>query len=209
MLHVSERKKLYAFLARLFSYPDQELAAVLQGDKAAEIARLLPDAPAPPALGSSTVELEVAYTDLFINRLGGAPAPPYGSVYLEGDQRLMGQTSRLVAEAYRAEGLSLEGSGEPPDFLPTELEFLYYLVEQEEQALGRRDLAAARTAVEKQASFYRTLLHPWMPAFCDRLEADEQTHSLYRWGAGLLRAFCRQEQEWLAKVVCIGRERRI
>jgi putative dimethyl sulfoxide reductase chaperone len=81
------------------------------------------------------------------------------------------------------------------------LEFLYYLVEQEEQSLGRRDLAAARTAVGKQASFCCTLLHPWIPAFCDRLEADEQTHHLYQWAAGLLRGFCRQEHEWLARVV--------
>jgi TorA maturation chaperone TorD len=110
----------------------------------------------------------------------------------------MGQTTLHVAEAYRSEGLSLEGSGEPPDFLPTELEFLYYLVEQEEQALVRRS-GPARTAVEHQASFCRTLLHPWMPAFCDRLDTDGQAHPLYRWAAGLLRIFCRQEQEWLEK----------
>jgi TorA maturation chaperone TorD len=201
MLHVSERKQLYAFFARIFSYPDQELTAKLRQSEAAEAGRLLPAAPAPPAIDASTVELEVAYTDLFINRLGGAPAPPYGSVYLERDERLMGQSTLHVAEAYRSEGLSLEGSGEPPDFLPTELEFLYYLVEQEEQALGRRDLAAARTAVERQATFCRTLLHPWMPAFCDRIEADSQAHPLYRWAAGLLREFCRQEREWLERVV--------
>jgi len=199
MLHVSERKRLYAFLARLFSYPDRDLATALQQGEAAEMVRLIPAAPASPAISTSTIELETAYTDLFINRLGGAPAPPYGSVYLERDERLMGQTTLHVAEAYRSEGLSLEGSGEPPDFLPTELEFLYYLVEQEEQALGRRDLAAARRAVEHQASFCRTLLHPWIPSFGDRLEADDQTHPLYRWGAGLLRTFCRQEQEWLEK----------
>jgi TorA maturation chaperone TorD len=200
MLHVSERKQLYAFFVRLFSYPDQELTDSLQQGEAAEIGGLLPAAPAPPAIDTSTVELEVAYTDLFINRLGGAPAPPYGSVYLEQDECLMGPSTLQVAEAYRSEGLSLEGSGEPPDFLPTELEFLYYLVEQEEEALSRRDLATARTAVEHQASFCRTLLHPWMPAFCGRLEADGHAHPLYRWAAGLLRTFCRQEQEWLEKV---------
>jgi TorA maturation chaperone TorD len=201
VLHVSERKQLYAFLARLFSYPDRELTATLQDGEAAEVGSLLLTTPAPPAALSSTIELETAYTELFINRLGGAPAPPYGSVYLERDERLMGQSTLHVAEAYRSEGLSLEGSCEPPDFLPTELEFLYYLVEQEEQALSRRDLAAARTAVERQAIFSRTLLHPWMPTFCDRIEADEQTHPLYRWATGLLREFCRVEDEWLARVV--------
>jgi TorA maturation chaperone TorD len=199
MLHVSERKRLYAFLARIFSYPDRELAAALQQGEAAAVGRLLPTVPAPPASDASTVELETAYTDLFINRLGGAPAPPYGSVFLERDERLMGQSTLQVAEAYRAEGLSLEGSGEPPDFLPTELEFLYYLVEQEEQALGRKDAAAARALLGRQASFCRTLLHPWMPAFCGRIEADEQTQPFYRWAAGLLREFCRRELEWLER----------
>jgi putative dimethyl sulfoxide reductase chaperone len=201
MLHVSERKRLYAFLARLFSYPDQELTDALRLGEAAAVGSLLLTTPALPATLSSAMELETAYTALFINRLGGATAPPYGSVYLEQAQCLMGQTTRQVAEAYRADGLSLEGSGELPDFLPTELEFLYYLVEQEEQSLVRRDLVAARTSVGKQASFCSTLLHPWIPAFCDRLEADEQTHPLYQWAAGLLREFCRQEHEWLARVV--------
>lgn len=199
MLHVSERKRLYAFLARLFSYPDEELAATLAGGEAVAIIKILPAMSAPSTTGSP-IELEVAYTALFINRLGGALAPPYGSVYLEGDQHLMGQTTQQVAEAYRATGLALEGSGEPPDFLPTELEFLYYLVELEEQALGRRDLTASRAALKRQASFFLTLFHPWVPAFCDRLEADEQTDPLYRWAAGLLREFCRREEEWLAKV---------
>jgi putative dimethyl sulfoxide reductase chaperone len=67
--------------------------------------------------------------------------------------------------------------------------------------LSRRDLAAARMAVEHQATFCRTLLHPWVPAYCDRLEADGQSHPLYRWAAGLLREFCRQEREWLERVV--------
>ena len=201
MLHVSERKRLYAFLARLFSYPDRKLTEALRLGEAAEVGSLLLTTPAPPAALSSAMDLETAYTALFINRLGGAAAPPYGSVYLDGDERLMGATTRQVAEAYRAEGLSLEGSGEPADFLPTELEFLYYLVEQEEQALGRCDSAAARHSLAKQSSFCQLFLHPWVTVFCDRIEADGQAHPLYLWAAGLLREFCRQEREWLTRVV--------
>lgn len=199
MLHVSERKQLYAFLTRLFSYPDQELAEALKRGEALDAARLVPDTPSPPG-GFTVRELEVAYTSLFLNRLGGAPAPPFGSVYLEAEGRLMGQTTLHVAEAYRAEGLTLEGSGEPPDHLPTELEFLYYLVAQEEEALSRRDLTAARSAVERQAAFSRGLLHSWVPAFCRRVEEDEQAHPLYRWGTQLLAGFCLQEAAWLDKL---------
>lgn len=199
MLHVSERKRLYSFIARLFSYPDAELLAALQDDDAALAARVLGEPP--PDSGKVTVrDLEVAYTDLFINRLGGAPAPPYGSVYLEEGGQLMGQTSLHAGEAYRAEGLSLGGSGEPPDFLSTELEFLYYLVTKEEDALGRKDIAAAREALRRQADFCRALLHPWIPLFCRKLAEDEEGHPFYLWGGRLLEEFCRLENDWLERL---------
>jgi TorA maturation chaperone TorD len=200
MLHVGERKDMYAFLHRLFSYPDRELVAVLAGGGAAKAAARVPGAGAPIPGSAELRELEVAYTELFLNRLGGVAAPPYGSVYLEPEALLMGETTQRVAAAYRAEGLSLEGSGEPADFLPNELEFLYYLVGEEEAALARPDLSAARTAVGRQRDFARTFLYSWVPTFCQRIEEDPAAHPLYHWGAGLLAAFCRQEEEWLAKM---------
>lgn len=194
-LHVNERKKLYALLARLFAYPDRQLPEQWE-QEAAVAAALMPQSPSPPALR----EMEIAYTQLFINRLGGAPALPYGSVYLEQDGQLMGASTRRVGQAYRSEGLALEGNGEPPDYLPTELEFLYFLVEQEEQALGRGDVAAARLAGERQAAFCRTNLHPWVDEFCRRIAADAEAHPFYRWGGELLETFCREEKAWLERM---------
>jgi TorA maturation chaperone TorD len=199
MLHVRERKRLYAFFARLFSYPDRALAEALAAGEGADAARLLRGKPAPDGPFPAE-ELEVAFTGLFLNRLGGAPAPPYGSVYLEPEGRLMGATTRKVNAAYHADGLAVEGSAEPPDYLATELEYLYYLVEQEETAIAARNLAAARAAVGRQREFCKTLLHPWVPVFCRRIEEDEQAHPLYRWGAQQLAAFCRMEGGWLEKV---------
>jgi TorA maturation chaperone TorD len=200
MMHVGERRSMYAFLARLFSYPDRELIAALAGGEGEEAAASLPGAGAPPPLPGALRDLEVAYTGLFLNRLGGVPAPPYGSVYLESEASLLGATTRQVAAAYRAQGLSLEGSGEPADFLPTELEFLYYLVGEEEAALTRADVPAARAFTARQRDFCRTFLHPWVPLFCRRIGEDPEAHPLYRWGASLLAEFCRREGEWLAKV---------
>lgn len=202
MLHVSERKELYAMLSTLFGYPDEELLAALDRGEAARAAGRLADEPEPPTVGGPERlhELQAAFTDLFINRLGGAPAPPYGSVYLEPDARLMGTSSLSVAEAYRGEGLSLENSVEPPDCLATEMEFLYYLVGQEEEALQGGQLEAARTAVRKQADFCRALLHPWVPEFCRRIAEDQAAHPFYRWASGLLERFCRSEGEWLERV---------
>ncbi len=52
--------------------------------------RLVPPISEPPAAGELRT-LEVAYTDLFISRLGGAPALPYGSVYLEAESACWGR----------------------------------------------------------------------------------------------------------------------
>ncbi len=199
MLHISERKRLYTFLALLFNYPDQELIAFLNTEEGRTTPALLPEAPPCPPGPFALRELEVAYTGLFLNRLGGAPAPLYGSVYLEAEKPLMRETSRQVAAAYRGEGMSLEGNSEPPDHLATELEFLYYLVEQEETAMARREPPAARAARSSQRDFCRRYLHPWIPEFRRRIEDDADAHPLYLWGARLLDDFCRLERELLEK----------
>jgi TorA maturation chaperone TorD len=201
MLHVSERKLLYRFLARLFSYPDQELLDTLARGEADEMARLV-GVESPPSLDAADPlqDLEVGFTEQFINRLGGIPAPPYGSVYLEQDGILMGQSSLRALEAYRAEDLSLEGGGEPPDYLATELEFLFYLVSQEEEALSRRDVEGARDKTVNQRAFVSELLHPWVSVFCSRVENDQHSHSLYLWGGRLLEKFCTMEKDWLGRL---------
>ncbi|WP_432822819.1 TorD/DmsD family molecular chaperone [Trichloromonas sp.] len=201
MLHVSERKLLYRFLAQLFAYPDPQLIDALARGDAEEAARLT-GIEAPPALLEDDVllDLETGFTSQFINRMGGVPAPPYGSLYLEQDGILMGQSSLKVLEAYRAEDLALEGGGEPPDYLATELEFLYYLVGQEEEALARRDVEGARDKTVKQRAFVSELLGPWVPVFCGRVETDERAHPLYLWGCRLLERFCAMEQDWLERL---------
>lgn len=202
MLHVAERKRFYHFFAALFAYPDPELLALLVGETPSALAKALRELDSPPTLAKENLltELQIAFTGLFINRLGGAPAPPYGSVYLEDDGRLLGPSSRQVGELYREAGLALDGSVEPPDYLATELEYLYFLVDQELQAFGNRDLAAAKAATSRQAAFARQYLHPWVGEFCHRLQADSAVHPLYLWGAKALQRFCAVEAAWLAKL---------
>lgn len=202
MLHVSERKQLYAFFATLFSYPEGELSAALDRGEGRRAAGLFPGNPQPPEVSGENreKELQAAFTELFVNRLGGAPAHPYGSVYLESGERLMGVSTQSVAAAYAGEGLSVDGSAEPADYLPTELEFLYFLVGCEEEALGRSDVEGARAAAHKQADFCRALLHPWVPEFCRRIQEDRDAHPFYVWGAGLFEQFCESERNWLERL---------
>jgi len=198
MLNVNQRKKLYAQLSDLFIYPTSELLPSVAEWDAEEIQRLFPDCPPlPPVEGNLLSDLEGAYTDLFINRLGGVPAPPYGSVYLEREPRLMGTTTQQVLAAYQKAGLALEDSPEPPDYLPTELEFLYFLIDQEEQALKKGNIQAAREALSRQRAFFQEFFFPWVPTFCENILRESNTHPLYRWGASLLQEFTAMEKKWL------------
>jgi len=194
MLENNQRQDLYRFFARIFTYPDAALFETLNEELKAAAGSLGLDVPGlDPGL---TLEgLCTAYTDLFISRYGGVPAPPYGSVYLEEDQQLMGQTTQYVLQAYEGEGLNHEQGGEPPDFIATEMEFLYFLVGQEIAAEEVEDREAVLAARQKQIDFCHTLLQPWIRPFSQRLLEAEDAEPLYHWAASGLLAFCRHEED--------------
>ena len=194
MLENHQRQDLYRHFARIFSYPDHALIEDLS-DELETVANLLSvESPELSPLPDLT-ELQVGYTELFISRLGGVPAPPYGSVYLEKEGQLMGQTTLCVLRAYEGEGLNHEVGGEPADFIATEMEFLYFLVGQEIESLSRDGLEAAHAARQKQIDFCHTLLQPWIKQFCQRVLQTENASELYRWSAEMLLEFCRHEEE--------------
>jgi len=196
-MNVQQRKRSYRFLASAFSYPTPELVQTLPAEMA-EIASRLGIDGADGEAAAAPQALEEAYTRLFIARLGGVPAPPYGSVYLD-DGTLMGPSTQQVLACYEAAGLAFEATGEPPDFLATELEFLYYLVGQEEQALARRDLAAAKTQTRRQREFLERWLQSWLEPFAARVAADGEA-GLYGRLVELLVRFVEREVDWLKRL---------
>jgi len=200
MLNIEDRKALYALFAQLFSYPDQPLVETLTAPETHALLSLLGAAKGLPSKPEPSLarELQVAYTSLFVNRIGGVPAPPYGSVYLEAEGRLMGETTMQVATWYKRFGLSHDGA-EPADFLPTEMEFLYFLVEREEAALSRGDAEAARDASQDQARFAEKLFFPWVTTFCRKVTSEAGTHQVYLQITEFLERFCMDEQEKLQK----------
>lgn len=196
-MNTAERKTCYQILAALFSYPEQTLLDSLPAFLDQLSSLLEVSIPAELNQPVDLTDLEVAYTGLFINRLGGAPAPPYGSIYLENTAQLMGASCLRVAESYRNEGLNLDGSAEPADFLPTELEFLYYLVAEQQVAIEADD-GSVSDWPQKQANFSAELLHPWLAVFCQRIFEADGGHPLYSWAAEALKTFAAQEQSFLS-----------
>lgn len=193
MLENHQRLELYRIFARLLSYPDPSLLADINQEMTTLQRLLQADEDLLPA-GIHQHELEVAYTRLFISHLGGIAAPPYGSVYLEESQQLMGQTSLCALRAYEGEGLNHTQSVEPPDFIATELEFLYYLISREMEATEQQNFALSQAFRQKQIDFYLSLLQPWIGKFCQRILNIADGHPLYRWSASMLLRFCQYEE---------------
>jgi len=91
------------------------------------------------------------------------PPPPYGSIYLGV---ATGDYSRRLLSIYIGEGFKIV-SGELPDSLWVELEFMSHLCFREHDALVRGDESEARGIRVREIKFIEGYLLPWIPSFCD------------------------------------------
>ena len=91
--------------------------------------------------------------------------PPYETEY--GRRHVFGQAQELgdLAGFYAAFGLRPAPSGERPDHVSCELEFLAVVALKEAYARARGDDALAGIAREASAAFLRDHLGRWLPAF--------------------------------------------
>ena len=176
------RGDCYRFLSACFCQPQKN---VFQEEKLLQnltnsLRRICPEA----ALFSASMEesilkygneeLLVEYSRLFLGPFG-VIAPPYGSVYLDGERRVMGDSTMEVIRMYRNEGLSGSvDTRELPDHVGVELEFMSYLVFREIKALETSDLRAAGEFVEKQERFSGEFLRRWIPPFCERIKENTE-----------------------------------
>lgn len=103
-------------------------------------------------------DLEYEFNRLFI---GPQPplAPPYASVYLEKEPRLMGESTQRIARFYEALGLEVSIAGLPADFLALELEAW----------LAVQTLASQSTDTQKARQFLWQHLQSWLPQFTRRM----------------------------------------
>ncbi|NLL18212.1 MAG: molecular chaperone [Clostridia bacterium] len=124
-------------------------------------------------------ELVVDYARLFIGPFN-VLAPPYGSVYLEKEGQVMGDSTVAVSRFYQEVGLKLDPEQKDlPDHIAVELEFLYYLI------FRRRD--------REYQQFLELYLAPWIDPFCDAMESGARTE-FYRSLAKVTRGFLSQEK---------------
>lgn len=107
-------------------------------------------------------DLRVAHAKLFVGPYD-LVAPPYGSVYLDGERRVMGESTMGALSHYKQAGLDPSGElHEPPDHITAELEFMYFLAHRHLTLHEGRYLDLQRDFLQKHLS-------RWIPPFSARV----------------------------------------
>ena len=135
-------------------------------------------------------DLRVDYTRLFLGPFA-IRAKPYGSVYLDGPNVVMGDSTMAVLALYREGGFRVdEAFTEMPDHVAVELEFLYLL----NARLGEGDVETIER--DRLARLERRLLDEhlgrWMIPFTAAMKSGAGT-DFYRKLADLTRAFIAED----------------
>jgi TorA maturation chaperone TorD len=123
--------------------------------------------------------LKVDYAKLFVGpyRLLAAP---YGSVYLEGERTVMGESTVDAQHRYREAGLDIaKDFNEAPDHIAAELEFMYVLILNELEGISTSDEEKTIGSLHQQNDFLQAHLGAWVPDFVQDVERNAQT-SFYR-----------------------------
>lgn len=161
-----------------------EAALDLHSDAWAELAKQLRIA----FLDTGTEALLLDYTRLFLGP-NVILAKPYGSVYLDDEALVMGDSTIKALACYSSAGFSVaEDFREMPDHVAVELEFLYLLTFKENQALADNNPIAARQFAELKGRFLVEHLGAWIEPFGERIRQGSQT-DFYRLLAQLTTEF--------------------
>jgi len=125
--------------------------------------------------GEGLEELSIDHARLFLGPFA-LLAPPYGSVYLEGERRLMGDSTLAAGECYNEAGLEVSADfNGTPDHIAVELEFMHFLVVKELDALAGGNLDRAQNFSQKQRAFLERHLAVWVPDFSRSVEEQAKT----------------------------------
>lgn len=122
----------------------------------------------------SDEKLAVEYARLFLGPFE-IKAPPYGSLYLDGERRVMGDSTMEVIRFYEEAGLSGDKDCmDLPDHIAIELEFVSYLIFKETEALGKSDFVTALDMVSRQEQFLDKFLGRWIEPFCEKIKESTE-----------------------------------
>lgn len=135
-LKAKYRAKIYKNLSECFRVPDQNFYGLLE-DLKETLELVYPELVKGLSPFNNTsekvAEMKIEHARLFIGPFT-LLAPPYGSMYLDHHEHLMTNSTVDVLRRYEEENMDV-AIQEIPDHLCIELEYMYYLVFREMEAL--------------------------------------------------------------------------
>lgn len=172
---LTQTANAYKLISLLFGPPSDGLEEVLthlEQTLAILKPKLIPLVNEMKSLSDSESKLEdltVDFAKLFIGPFD-LLAPPYGSVYLDGQRRVMGDSTVKVLKFYRQAGLNLSDEfKEPPDHIVTELEFMYYLMAKHIETGDTHWLLM-------KEEFFEDYLSQWIKDFVARIQENAKNN---------------------------------
>jgi TorA maturation chaperone TorD len=139
--------------------------------------------------------LKVDFSKLFVGPFR-ILAPPYGSVYMEGEHRVMGDSTLHALMMYREAGVNISTDfSDAPDHIVAELEFIYYLFFKEIESIAEETYADAINYLSMRRAFLKMHLGTWVSQFALNVEKNAET-MFYKGLAGLTKRFVRQELDF-------------
>ncbi len=198
------RADVYRLLSACFYQPEEIfLEEELFGQLKTAMAKVSPQrVPDGASLESSFRKtgleaLQLDYSRLFLGPFE-IPAKPYGSVYLDGEKVVMGDSTLQALALYREANFEIAGDfREMPDHVAVELEFLYLLSFRIGQTEDHED--QARLGALKRR-FLEEHLGQWIGTFSEAIQQSAES-DFYKQLADLTEQFVREDLQELTEVV--------
>ncbi len=128
------------------------------------------------------------------------PAPPYGSIYLDGNRKIMGNSTIDVRRRYIEGGLSLADTfKDAPDHIAAELEFMYVAIFNELKAIQSDEAETVYGHLYRQKSFLQDHIGAWVAEFSDRVLRHAEL-GFYRHLADVTHKFIIEELEAMGQL---------
>ena len=199
------RQDIYKNLANCYRLPEKTILADLNM-LSTQLSNLNSDATSYVKCMQTELEqnydlelLKIEFTRLFVGPYS-PPVPPYGSIYIEKERKVMGDSTMDVQKRYQNFGLDISKNfKEVPDHITAELEFMFFLIFKEIESLQSNMPEQAQEILYHQKSFHTDHLNRWISDFADCVIEHTGTE-FYRNLAKATRIFVVEELECLETV---------
>lgn len=128
------------------------------------------------------------------------PAPPYGSVYIENERKVMGDSTMDAKKRYQDFGLDISRNfKEVPDHIVVELEFMSFLIFKEIESIEADLPEQTQEILLHQESFLTDHLNLWIPDFTKSV-IEHAGVEYYSNLAKATRVFISEDHEYLKTI---------